>query len=155
MVHGEADPEGVNARPSHDNDRTGYYNPALLDGLRFYPQVFANLLRELDRFEEGPDGRTVLDNSLCVLATDMGDGYGHGGGKMGYVLAGNLGPFATGYHFDGCPDHDEWYRESSYEHTSVLTTIANAFCLRDAAGRELDHFGIQGFGGGALPIPRR
>ncbi len=154
MIHGEDDPAGQAARPDQDNDRTGYYNPALLDGLRFYVQTFANLLRELDRFEEGPDGRTVLDNSLCVLATDMGDGYGHGGKKMGYVLAGNLGPFATGYHFDGTPDHDEWYRESSYDHTAVLSTIANAFCLRDASGAELSSFGLGGFASGALPIPR-
>lgn len=130
------------------------YSRHLLDGLRFYVQVFADLLQELDRFDEGPDGRSVLDNSLCVLATDLGDGQGHAPNRMGYILAGNLGPFRTGYHFDGAPNQ-RWYSDSPYNHTNVLTTIANAFCLQNPDGSELTHFGIEGFGQrGALPVRR-
>jgi hypothetical protein len=146
-------------RPSRPRLRGGevatedMYSPHLREGMRFYVQAFADLLAELDRFAEGPDGRTVLDNSLCVLASDMGEGHGHRGNGMGYILAGNLGPFRTGYHFDaaeGSPD-----RASLYDHTHVLTTIAQAFCLRDEAGAEINYFGIEGFSSeGALPVLR-
>ena len=154
VVHGEMDPmSGTATRPS--NGATGSHAEHLLDGYRFYAQVFADLLRELDRFVEGPDGRTVLDNSLCVLVTDMGDGTGHAPFKSGYVLAGNLGPFRTGYHLDCAPDDRGWRDPSDYDHTHVLTTIANAFCLRDASGAEVNSFGIEGFSSeGALPVRR-
>jgi len=147
---------GRPSRPRLDVDSTAtedMYSPHLRDGMRFFVQSFADLLRELDRFVEGPDGRTVLDNSLCVLATDMGDGQGHNGRRMGYILAGNLGPFRTGYHFDGAEGSSG--RDSLYDHTHVLTTIAQAFCLRDEAGEELNYFGIEGFDSeGALPVRR-
>jgi len=51
--------------------------------MRLYLQVFFDLLQELDRFVEAPDGRTVLHNSLCVLVSDIGDGQGHAPVKMG------------------------------------------------------------------------
>lgn len=153
-VHGEVDPTtGRPIRPPREQMDSGEFHPGLLDGLRFYVQSFADLLRELDRFEEGPDGRTVLDNSLCVLATDMGDGYGHGGQRMGYVLAGNLGPYRTGYHLDCAPGQD-WWTDSMYDHTAVLGTIAQAFCLRDDAGAEITSFGLEGYADGGLPLPR-
>jgi hypothetical protein len=153
----ENDPvTGRPSRPRFNQNVTmtdDMYSPHLRDGMRFYVQSFADLLSELDRFVEGPDGRTVLDNSLCVLASDMGDGQAHGPWKMGYILAGNLGPFRTGYHLDCAPNAGSWRDPSDYDHTHVLTTIANAFCLRDASGAELNSFGIEGFGsGGALPV---
>ena len=46
-----------------------------------------------------------------------------------------------------------WGLDSDYDHTHVLTTIANAFCLRDQTGAELTSFGIQGFSSqGSLPV---
>lgn len=59
------------------------YSPHLRLGMRLYLQVFFDLLQELDRFVEAPDGRTVLHNSLCVLVSDIGDGQGHAPVKMG------------------------------------------------------------------------
>jgi len=139
-----------NLRPSENE-----YAPHLRHGMRFFVQCFADLLRELDRFVEGPDGRTALDNTLCVLASDMGDGHGHGPNRMGYVLAGNVGPFRTGYHFDGAQDGREWGRDSDYNHVHVLNTIAEAFCLEDESGAPLRSFGIEGFGSeGPLPVRR-
>jgi hypothetical protein len=130
------------------------FSPHLRDGMRFYVQVFADLLQELDRFVEDTNGRTVLDNSLCVLVTDMGDGHGHAPLKSGYILAGNLGPFRTGYHFDAAQSAGgTWSQDSDYDHTHVLTTIAQAFCLQDQSGAPLDYFGIEGFSSsGALPV---
>jgi hypothetical protein len=89
MVHGDALP-GTTAylRPGRGPETA--YDSRLLDGYRFFVQQFADLLAELDAIVEGPD-ETALDSSLVVLASDLGEGLGHGHMKMGYVLAGNLG----------------------------------------------------------------
>jgi hypothetical protein len=152
MVHGDPFP-GTTAylRPGRGDDTA--YDPRLLDGYRFFVEQFAGLLTELDAIAEGPD-TSVLDNSLVVLASDLGEGLGHGHMKMGYVLAGNLGDARTGYHFDGTmPGRSGWYDRSSYNSNHVLTTIARICGLRDGAGAELDHFGLGNWEGGRGTLP--
>ena len=101
MVHGDALP-GTTAylRPGRGPETA--YDARLLDGYRFFVQQFADLLAQLDAIPEGPDA-SVLDNSMVILASDLGEGHGHGHMKMGYILAGNLGGARTGLHFDAGP----------------------------------------------------
>lgn len=156
IVHTSTDgPGGRRTRPEDPFDPSGAFEIGLLDGYRFFVQQFANLLTELDRFEEGPDGRTVLENSLVVLASDMGDHPAHGPGKMGYILAGNLGAAHSGYHFDGsAPGRTGFHDPTLYNHNHVLNTIARIFDLRDGGGAPVEAIGLQGWdrGRGTLPV---
>jgi hypothetical protein len=155
IVHTGPSPAGEWSRPDDAFDRSGAFAPGLLDGYRFYVQAFADLLAELDRFVEGPDGRTVLDNSLVVLASDMGDGGGHWGRKMGYILAGNLGAARSGFHLDAStPGRTGWGDDTAYNHNHVLNTIGRIFGLRDESGAEMESVGLAGWarGSGVLPV---
>ncbi|NUP08139.1 MAG: DUF1552 domain-containing protein [Polyangiaceae bacterium] len=68
-------------------------------------QQFANLLAMLDAVED-IDGRTLLDNSMLFLSSEISDGNAHNHNDMPILLAGSGGDaFATGRHvvFDGEP----------------------------------------------------
>jgi hypothetical protein len=148
LVHGEVSPvDGVPTRPNETFPDA--FSPALLDGYRFFVQQYANLLDELDQIVEGPDGRTALDNSLVVLATDFGNGNGHGCMKMGYIMAGNTGPARRGYHLD-CAPGANFYAESTYSVSQLLVSMIQMFCLTNPDGSLIDEFGLQGFSRGPI-----
>lgn len=148
MVHG--DPSPVDGVPTRPRDGSGAYSPALLDGYRFFIERFADLLAELDAIVEGPDGRTALDNSLVLLASDYGNGNGHSSNKLCYLLAGNTGAARRGWHYD-CAPGAGFYDRSAYNVNHLLTSIVNMFCLTDETGRPYDTFGLQGFASGVIP----
>ncbi|HEY3497581.1 MAG TPA: DUF1552 domain-containing protein [Polyangiaceae bacterium] len=126
MVHGDPLP-GTTAylRPGRGDDQT--YSPLLLDGYRFFVREFAALLAELAELPDGPE-QTLLDTSLVVLASDLGEGLGHGHMKMGYVLAGNLGDATTG-HFDAGPSQafqvggSYYYSDSRFNVNQLLNSM--------------------------------
>ncbi|MEM9192500.1 MAG: DUF1552 domain-containing protein [Myxococcota bacterium] len=151
--HGQSGPDGP-YRPQDPETTTGY-DPRFLDSFRFYTQLFANLLTELDRFVEGPDGRTMLDNSLVIAASDLGDhGFGHHARRMGFVLAGNVGRFRTGYHLDCAPGRGtDIDSPADYTTGDLLATIVNACCVRDSSGAEITSFGMGGMPSSPLPLP--
>lgn len=139
MVHGDPLP-GTTAylRPGRGAEIS--YDPRLLDGYRFFVQQFAGLLAELDAIPEGPD-TSVLDNSLVVLASDLGEGLGHGHMKMGYVLAGNLGDARRGLHLDAGPSGQAFevggsyfYANSRYNVNQLLNSMLDMAGVVDAQG---------------------
>ncbi len=148
MVHGDALP-GTSAflRPGRGAE-TGY-DGRLLDGYRFFVQQFADLLSELDSIQEGPD-TTVLDNSLVILASDLGEGLGHGHMKMGYIVAGNLGGARTGYHFDAGPNQPYeigggyFYADSAYNVNQLLNSILDMAGVTDESGAPVT-IGLGGY----------
>jgi Protein of unknown function (DUF1552) len=144
MVHGDPLP-GTTAflRPGRDPSVTTY-DQRLLDGYRFFVQQFANLLAALDAIPEGP-GTTMLDNSILILATDFGDGLGHYHGKMGYVVAGNLGRAKGGYHHMAANPADGIYGPSSNNVNQLLNSIADMAGVTDSGGAPIAEFGLQGF----------
>jgi Protein of unknown function (DUF1552) len=146
LVHGDPLP-GTTAflRPGRGPAVTTY-DQRLLDGYRFFVQQFADLLQALDAIPEGP-GTTVLDNSLVILATDFGDGLGHYHGKMGYIVAGNLGRAQRGFHFAAAKPADGIYGPSSHNVNQLLNSIVDMAGVTDAggAGAPLAEFGLQGF----------
>ncbi len=148
MVHGDPLP-GTEAflRPGRDESITEY-DSRLLAGYRFFVEQFAALLGELDAIPEGPDG-SVLDNSLVILASDLGEGHGHHHGKMGYILAGNLGGARTGFHLDCMPDDsDPWtdgfYSQSRYNVNQLLNSILDMAGVVDESGAA-PTMGLRGY----------
>jgi Protein of unknown function (DUF1552) len=144
MVHGDPLP-GTTAflRPGRDPSVTTY-DQRLLDGYRFFVQRFADLLAALDAIPEGP-GTTVLDNSLLILATDFGDGLGHYHGKMGYIVAGNLGTARRGFYYAAAKPADGIYGASSNNVNQLLNSILDMAGVTDANGQPIAELGLQGF----------
>jgi hypothetical protein len=144
MVHGDPLP-GTTAflRPGRGPLVTSY-DQRLLDGYRFFVQQFADLLQALDAIPEGPN-TTVLDNSILILATDFGDGLGHYHGKMGYIVAGNLGRGKRGYYHAAAKPSDGIYGPSSNNVNQLLNSILDMAGVTDAAGGPVTEFGLQGF----------
>jgi hypothetical protein len=149
MVHGDPLP-GTTAymRPGRGADTV--YDPRLLDGYRFFVQQFATLLAELDAIPEGPD-TTALDHSLVVLASDLGEGLGHGHMKMGYVLAGNLGGARRGVHVDAGPVGQAFavgggyfYADSRYNVNQLLNSMLDMAGVTDAQGSPVT-IGLAGY----------
>ncbi len=143
MVHGDPLPGTTTyLRPGRDANTTTF-DQRLLDGYRFFVQQFANLLTALDSFAEGP-GTTVLDHSMVILATDFGDGGGHYHGKMGYIVAGNLGPGRKGFHFAGAPNSD-LYTTATYNVSQFHNSVLDMAQVTDANGQPVNDFGLKGF----------
>ncbi len=153
MVHGDPLPGTTEyLRPGRDQATTTY-DPRLQDGYRFFVQQFANLLAELDRFPEGPN-TTVLDNTLCILASDLGEGQGHHHGKMGYVLAGNLGTARRGFHFNASPANAGFYTASTYNVSQLLHSVLDMAGVGTGGGGTVAELGLRGFLA-SIGAPRR
>ncbi len=148
LVHGDPLP-GTSASMRPGRGGATAYDQRLLDGYRFFVQQFADLLTALDAVQEGPD-TTVLDNSLVVLASDLGEGLGHSNHKMGYILAGNLGTAKKGVHFDGGPKQaftvggPYYYAPSSFNVNQLLNSMLDMAGVVDAQGKPVT-MGLGGF----------
>lgn len=135
MVHGDPLPgTSLGLRPDVAGATT--YDMRLLDGYRFFVQQFANLMAELDGIPEG-DG-TVLDNTMLVMCSDLGEGLGHHHGKMGYIIAGKTDGGRSNYHMR-CANGG-FYTTSTYEVVQLLNSICD---LAGVAGNP--SFGLQGY----------
>jgi hypothetical protein len=148
MVHGDPSPV--------DGVRTRGPTPAtyLLDGYRFFVERLVDVMNGLRAINEGPDGRTALDNTMVVLVSDYGDGGGHSSNKLGFILGGNLGGARTNFHFDGRGRDANFYTETAYSSGQVLNTIIRAFDVRTPSGAPAPDFGLQNFPAqsGTLPV---
>jgi hypothetical protein len=114
--------------------------PARVDGFRFFVQKFADLLAELDAIVEGPDGQTVLDNSLVVLGSDLAEGQGHAARDLCFLVAGSSGPGRRGYHCDA----------SDYNVNQFLTSLLHMACVTAPDGSPIEEFGLSGFAHGPI-----
>jgi hypothetical protein len=90
-----------------------------------------------------PDaGGTLLDNSLVVLVSELGDSNRHDHDRVPFVLAGGAGgALKTGRFLD-------YRRKNAGEnepHTKLLVSIANA------VGVPIESYGFTGKGKGPLP----
>jgi hypothetical protein len=149
MVHGDPLPgTEVFLRPGRDESVTEY-DQRLLDGYRFFVEQYTSLLTELDAISEGPD-TTVLDNSLVVLASDLGEGHGHHHGKMGYILAGNLGGATPGVHLDAMPETGQdpssadFYTSARYNVNQLLNSMLDMAGVVDDVGEPVT-MGLDGY----------
>jgi hypothetical protein len=149
MVHGDPVPGTTTfLRPGRGDETT--YDSRLLDGYRFFVQQYADLLALIDSIPEGDEGQTALDHTLVLLASDLGEGSGHGFGKMGYILAGNLGGARTGYHLNATPGATEipgvtnFYDASTFNVNQLLNSIGDMVGATGAGGCPLE-VGLGGF----------
>lgn len=148
LVHGDPLPgTSGTIRPGRGEGQT--YDSRLLDGYRFFVQQFADLLSALDSVPEGPE-TSVLDNSLVVLASDLGEGLGHAHHKMGYILAGNLGAAKKGFHLDAGPKRtfevggQYFYAPSTYNVSQLLNSMLDMAGVVDAQGKPAN-MGLGGY----------
>jgi hypothetical protein len=147
LVHGDPAP-GTSAYMRPGRGPETQYDQRLQDGYRFFVQQYANLLSALDEIPEGPEG-SVLDNSLVLLVSDLGEGLAHDNKKMAYTLAGNLGGAQTGFHLDAGPPNfqatDSWfYKASKFNVNQVLNSILDMVGVTDAQGKPVT-MGLGGF----------
>ena len=109
-------------------------------GFTFFLEKFADLLGLLDDIVEGPDGETVLDNSLVVLGSDLAEGEGHAAFDLCYLVAGNSGPWRRPFHFDG----------SGSNVNAFLASLCRMAMVTHDDGSPIDEFGLQGYGAGPI-----
>jgi len=125
----------------HASDGWAPDHPSRILGFRFYAEKFAEFLAELDSIPEGPDGRTVLDNSLVFFGSDFGNGSAHRAEDNVFMACGNSDVGAWGTHMDG----------EGYNANHFLTTLLHLAGVQDDAGDAPMEFGLEGFAWGPLP----
>jgi hypothetical protein len=123
--------------------------PARVQGFRFFVDMYADLLRELADAPDGPDGATLLDNTMVLLASNFGPGNGHSAKKMCFVMAGNLGTGRTGYFYDAATG-DGFYRQSAYNVNHLMNSIVEMVGVTHEDGRPMTEFGLEGFASGNI-----
>jgi Protein of unknown function (DUF1552) len=107
---------------------------------RWFMERFVYLVQKLAATPD--DGGTLLDNTLVMLCSELGDGNLHDHARVPFVLAGKAGgALRTGRALD--------YRGKSggenEPHTKLLTSVANALDV------DVGSYGYTGKGTGPLP----
>jgi Protein of unknown function (DUF1552) len=105
----------------------------------WFMQQFVYLINKLKGYQE-MDG-TLLDNTVVLLCTELGDGALHDHVSVPFVLVGgkNLG-LATGRSLD----YSKQAQGENQPHSKLLVSIAKAM------GASIDSFGYTGHGTGGL-----
>lgn len=117
-------------------------------------KVIARFLEKLDAAQE-KDGSTVLDNTLVVWTTQMGDQSAHRSGRLPYVLAGGLGQkmktFRMGRFLDFAPGGIKSVEDLDAGRCAVsqhvlLNSIQRTFGIeRDVFGENLNNDRCRGY----------
>lgn len=122
---------------SHDFASSGTNFEAYNKIQIWYMQQFAYLLSKMDAIQEGD--RTLLDNSVVLFATEIGEATQHDLMMMPYVLAGGAGgKLRTGRYLD--------FSSNRRDNNQMLVSIAHAMGAED-----LTSFGDSSGATGPLP----
>ncbi len=100
----------------------------------YFTQKLKYLIESLAGTED-VDGKTLLDNTLILQVTDMGDARSHGGDNVPYMLAGGGGGVLT---------TGRMLNLNGADYNSVLDTVALAM------GVSADGSGYQNYGAGPI-----
>jgi Protein of unknown function (DUF1552) len=95
---------------------------------QFHMQQFVYMVNKLKSIDEG--GRSLLDSSLLMFASNLYDGDAHGADQMPIVLAGHAGGLQTGRILD--------YVDKGAEHRRACSLYLS---IMDTMGVKLDRFG--------------
>ncbi|MDP3857572.1 MAG: DUF1552 domain-containing protein [Stagnimonas sp.] len=106
----------------------------------WYTGRLAYLLNAL-RQQPAEDGRTLLDNTLVLLHSELGHSSRHDHSDMPFILAGHGGGLAGGRFLDLRKTNNN----GNETHAKLLVSIANAM------GIPINSFGYTGHGEGPLP----
>ena len=97
---------------------------------QFHMQQFTYLVNRFKQIDEG-GGKTMLDNSLLMMASNLYDGDAHGADQMPIVLAGHAGgALQTGRSLD--------FRQAGNDNRKACALYLS---LMDMMGLKLDRFG--------------
>ncbi|HEX4510774.1 MAG TPA: DUF1552 domain-containing protein [Burkholderiaceae bacterium] len=122
---------------SHDFSQSGTNYDAYNKIETWYAQQFAYFLNKMDSYQEGD--RTLLDNSVVLWATEIGESTTHDLTQMPYVLAGSAsGKLRAGRLID--------YGSTRHDNNQLLVSLANAMGADD-----LSSFGDPSGATGPLP----
>lgn len=101
---------------------------------RMFAQTFDHLLSRLD--EHG-----VLDRSVAVWTSDLGNGVSHSYDNVPFILAGEAG---------GALRTAQFVDVGGRSHDAILNTIATAVGITDESGGPIDDFGDPSLSGGLI-----
>ncbi len=117
-------------------------------------KIIARFLQRLDTSRDR-DGTSVLDNTLVVWTTQLGDQASHLSGRLPYVLAGGLGEkmgtFRMGRYLDFAPNsikgiNDLWADRCQVASNVVLNSVQKTFGInQDYFGENLDPAKCRGY----------
>lgn len=109
---------------------------------RWFLERVADLIERLQATPDG-DGQTLLDNTVLLLCSELGDSNKHDHQRVPFVVAGRAGgQIETGRFLDFRGRGKDGDNET---HTKLLVSIARAM------GQPIDRFGYTGHGTGPLP----
>ena len=122
---------------SHDFSSSGTNYDAYNKIETWYAQQFAYFLKKMDSYKEGD--RTLLDNTVVLWATEIGESTTHDLTQMPYVLAGSAGgKLRTGRLID--------YGSTRHDNNKLLVSLANVMGASDVSS-----FGDPSGATGPLP----
>lgn len=91
---------------------------------RWYAEQFAYLLSRLADYPDPETGGSMLDSTLVLWPSEIGDGRQHLCEDVPWIIGGNAGGFFTS---------GQYLSLGGVTHDRVLTTISNAFGLSDTS----------------------
>lgn len=107
---------------------------------RWFMEQFVYLVQKLAATPD--ENGSLLDNTLVLLCSELGDSNAHDHDRVPFVLAGRAGgALRTGRFLDYRGKHNG----KNEPHTKLLTSVANALDVK------IDSFGYTGEGTGTLP----
>jgi hypothetical protein len=122
---------------SHDFSQSGTNYDAYNAIQNWYAEQFAYMLGRLDSYQEGD--ATLLDNTLALWASEIGESTQHDLTLMPYLFAGSAGGRVR-------PGRFVDWGNTRYDNNQMLVSIAHALGVDD-----LDAFGDASGGTGPLP----
>ncbi len=132
---------GIN---NHDASHFGDPNSATAKSFitlkRWFMEEFVYLIERLDATPDGTG--TLLDNTLVLLCSELGDSNAHDHKNMPFVLAGGAG---GALEMGRSLQYNGKNAGKNEPHTKLLVSIANAMDVT------VDSFGFTGEGSGPLP----
>ncbi len=119
---------------SNEPTTEAYVKPFLMQGYGWYTDQFSYLLDRLAETDD-PDpesaGQKLIDTTCVMWVSDFGNGQGHNGYNIPYVLAGNTGgPTGRWFNFmNGGPNDN--YTRGQYITNNMYVTLLQAFGFGD------------------------
>jgi hypothetical protein len=130
----------INHDASHYGSADSIAGQAFIALKRWFMDRMVYLVNKLNTLSD-PDGGTLLDNTVVMLCSDLGDGNNHDHRFMPMLLLGHAAGQLRGKRvIDYAPGSAK-----NQPHTKLLTSIAQM------AGLDINSFGFTGEGTGPLP----
>ena len=138
----------------------------LVEGFKWYSELYAGLLTELESHPGTDPGTTLLDETMTMWTSEFSNGCFHNTHRIPFIFGGNVGPGGAGRHLNrgvgwvedgwglgenGDMRYGHGWEDSQHTQNQVFTSVLHAFGFDDERfGRrapDIDDSGpIEGFG---------